>query len=381
MKIGLILPAFSASDRDWAIPVLLTLVRALAARHDVRVFPLRYPFTARPYVVDQAAVFPIGGGNARGAARLPLLRRAMATVVRAHHTEPFDVLHALWADEPGFVAVAAGHRLGIPTVVSLAGGELVHLRDIGYGGQASRLNRWLARVALRRATHVTAGSTTLAHLTARHVPHRRPTLLPLGVDTELFTPAATPGRSDGPRLLHVAALVPVKDQATLLRACSLLTRSFPGLHLDIVGEGPLRSDLDALGARLGIGDRITFRGAVAHDCLPALYRAADLLVLSSRYEAQAMVVLEAAACGLPVVGTAVGMLPDLGPAARTVPPGHPAALAAALRDVLADPAQRHAMRRAALEAVASRYTMAHTVAALEKIYQTPRCPCPPHDRA
>src|SRR5690606_14736253 len=97
MKIGLILPAFSASDRDWAIPVLLTLVRALAARHDVRVFPLRYPFTARPYVVDQAAVFPIGGGNARGAARLPLLRRAMATVVRAHHTEPFDVLHALWA--------------------------------------------------------------------------------------------------------------------------------------------------------------------------------------------------------------------------------------------------------------------------------------------
>jgi len=377
MNIGLILPGFSASEQDWAIPVLLALARALAARHDVRVFPLRYPFTTRPYVVHQAAVIPIGGGKTRGTARLPLLRRAMTTVVQAHRTKPFDVLHAFWADEPGFVAVAAGHRLGVPTVVSLAGGELVHLRDIGYGGQASRINRWLTRVALRCATHVTAGSMTLARLVARHAPYREPTLLPLGVDTELFTPAATAPQSDGPRLLHVASLVPVKDQATLIRACSLLARSFPSLHLDIVGDGPLRSDLEALATRLGLGERITFHGDVAHDGLPALYRAADLLVLSSRYEAQGMVVLEAAACGLPVVGTAVGILPDLGAAARTVPPGHPAALAAAVRDVLVDPAQRQTMRRAALRAVASRYTLAHTVAALEQLYRTATSRCPP----
>lgn len=379
MKVGLVLPGFSTSEGDWGIPALLALARDLATRHDVWVFPLRYPHTTHPYAVHRATVHPIGGGEARGLARLPLLWRAVSAVARAHRGQPFDVLHAFWSDEPGFVAVAAGRLLGIPTVVSLAGGELVHLPDIGYGGHASRLNRWLTRIALRGATHVTAGSSTLVQLAARHAPGRKVRLLPLGVDTARFAPAAAPRRSGGLRLLHAGSLVPVKAQRTLLRAYAQLARSFPDLHLDIAGDGPLRADLEVLATSLALADRVTFHGAVPHDRLPDLYRAADLLVVSSRYEAQGLVALEAAACGLPVVGTRVGILPDLGPAARTIPTGDPAALAAALAEVLADSAGRDAMRQAGLAAVESHYTLEHTVTALERLYRsatTGSCPAP-----
>ncbi|MDI3339973.1 MAG: glycosyltransferase family 4 protein [Sphaerobacter sp.] len=369
MKVGLILPGFSASETDWCIPALLALVRELAARHDVRVFPLRYPHTTRPYRVHGARVVPLGGGDTRGLARLALLRRALAAVALAHRRERFDVLHAFWADEPGFVAVAAGWRLGVPAIVSLAGGELVHLPDIGYGGAASRLNRWLVGIALRGAAHTTAGSRAVIRLAAPHVPRGTVSLVPLGVDTARFAPATPRRQGEETRLLHVGSLVPVKDQAGLLRACALLAGEYPALRLAIAGDGPLRPRLEALVAELGLAGRVTFQGAVAHDHLPALYQAADLFSLSSRYEAQGLVALEAAACGLPIVGTAVGCLPDLGPAARCAPPGNPQALASALRAVLSDPAERERLRRAGLAAVAARYTLAHTVAALEELYR------------
>ena len=135
MRIGLITPGFSASETDWCIPALLALVRELARHDEVEVFTLRYPHRRESYHVYGAAVHAFGGGLAAGVSRLALLGNAMASIVRRHRRRPFDVLHGLWADEPGFLAVAGGRLLGVPSVVSLMGGELVGLRDIGYGGQ------------------------------------------------------------------------------------------------------------------------------------------------------------------------------------------------------------------------------------------------------
>ncbi len=135
MRIGLITPGFSADENDWCIPALLDLVRELSSRHDVYVLTLRYPHERRRYQVYGATVHALGGATAAGFRRLPLMTRAIAALGRAHRQAPFEVLHGLWADEPGFLAVRAGRLLGVPAVVSLLGGEMVAFPEIGYGGQ------------------------------------------------------------------------------------------------------------------------------------------------------------------------------------------------------------------------------------------------------
>lgn len=373
LKIGIVIPGFSASEDDWCIPAQLNLVRRLSCEAEVHVFPLRYPHHRRPYAVYGAVVHPQGGAETGGIGRVPLLLRTLRSVVVEHHRRPFDVLHAMWADEPGFVAVTAGRLLKVPAIVSLLGGELVRFPDIGYGGQLSYINQWLIRFALHGAVCVTAGSPHLRELARPHVNPEQLQLMPLGIDTDLFQPVCGENTSarlvEGDiKLLHVASLVPVKDQATLLRATALVVERVPGAHLHVAGEGSLLSSLRRMAQSLGIAGHVTFHGAVSHDCLPAYYRAADLCVLSSRYESQGMVTLEAAACGRTTVGTAVGLLPELVPQAQVVPVGNAQALAEAVLAVLKDRQRLAALNQAVLAAVEARYTLQHTVAQLNELY-------------
>jgi glycosyltransferase involved in cell wall biosynthesis len=124
----------------------------------------------------------------------------------------------------------------------------------------------------------------------------------------------------------------VKDQATLLRAFALFQQSNPTAMLHIVGQGPLRSDLEQSAVELNLRERVCFRGEVDHASLPSVYRAASAFVLSSRHEAQGMVALEAAACGAPTVGTRVGVVPEL--TSSVAPIGAADALAGALAAAL-----------------------------------------------
>jgi glycosyltransferase involved in cell wall biosynthesis len=367
MKIGIVVPGFSATESDWCIPALLSLVRELGKDHRVRVFALRYPYKRASYPIYAATVEAFGGAGARGLARLPLLMRAIAAIRREHRREPFDVLHAFWADEPGFVAVRAARALGVSSVVTLLGGELVSFPEIEYGGRRSRLNRFLAATALAGASRVTAGSTSLASL-AR--PRAEPSILPIGVDLDRFRPGeALPSLLAGKtRLLHVASLVPVKDQRTLLRAFARVSRAVPDSALNVVGSGPLEGELRSLSKALGIERRIVFHGAVAHDQLPSYYRSADLAVMSSLHEGQEWVTQEAAACGRTTVGTRVGVVADLVPATIAVPSGNPEALASGILDALSDRTRLRARGLLARSEVVARYSLSGTLKALTSLY-------------
>jgi glycosyltransferase involved in cell wall biosynthesis len=374
MRLGLVVPGFSADQTDWCIPAVRDLVRELSGRHDVHVFALRYPHRVSRYQVDGATVQSFGGALARRGARLRLLARALAAIMAEHRRQPFDVLHGLWSDEPGLLAVAAGARLGVPPLVSLMGGELVGLDDIGYGGQLGLANRTMTRQSIRRAARVTAGSSYLQGLAGSQPGGDRILRIPLGVDVRRFHPhagddAVIPLLAGHPRLLHVASLVPVKDQETLLRALSLLAPRMPGAHLHIVGDGPLLGHLRRLAAALEITDRVTFHRAVPHDHLPAYYHAADLCLLSSRHESQGMVVLEAAASGRATVGTAVGILPELAEPSQIVPVGDAHALADAVVGLAQDPEALALAGQAALERVSARYTLDQSVAELCALYR------------
>jgi len=374
LRIGLIVPGFSAEEADWCIPALRDLVRELARRHEVHVFALRYPHRRGSYRVDGAMVHAFGGALARRGARARLLTRAFAHIRAEHRRRPLDLLHAFWADEPGLLAVTAGRVMGVPSLVSLMGGELVGVPELDYGGQLNLVNRTMTRHVLRRAGHVTAGSEYLCRLAASRFGHSGVARLPLGVDTRRFHPnlGAREGlilEGAGPKLLSVGSLVPVKDQETLLKALARVVPRFPAVRLHLVGAGPLRGPLERQAADLGISGEVTFHGSVPHDRLPAYYRAADLCILSSRHESQGMVVLEAAACGRATVGTAVGILPELAPPAP-VPVGDARRLAEAMATLLEDPAAVHLSGRLALERVSEGYTLDRSIAALCSLYGT-----------
>jgi len=151
-----------------------------------------------------------------------------------------------------------------------------------------------------------------------------------------------------PLLLAVGALTPQKDHRSLLAAVARLQPRHPQLTVLLLGEGFLRPELEARRAALGL-DRTVLMPGFRRDVAAAM-AAADLFVLSSDNEGQARVLAEAAASGLPAVATDVSGTRSLvqdGATGRIVPPADPAALAAALDELLADPAARTAMGRAA----------------------------------
>ena len=153
----------------------------------------------------------------------------------------------------------------------------------------------------------------------------------------------------------MASLNQVKDQGSLLHALAALAGSGLNFTVDIVGEDILHGATQELATQLGLATRITFHGFLPQPRVRELVQAADLLVISSRHETGPLVLLEAAAVGVPAVGTAVGHIAEWSPqAALAVPVGDPPALAQAIAAVLADEQLRlrlatGAQRRATLE--------------------------------
>lgn len=362
MKVALLLPGFSSHERDWCIPVLLDYVRVLSQAHEVHVFTLRWPERQARYRVFGADVRALGGAPRLGARAVGLWARATRAIAEEHRRAPFDVLHAFWADEPGWVAALAGAWLRVPVVLSVAGGELVSLPDIDYGLQLLPGRRALVGWLLRRAHTVTGGSDYVLAQARRQLPPRRHHRLcraPLGVDLERFRAPVNRAYIPCRLAINVGALFPVKNHALLLRVAARV----PGLTVQVAGEGPLLVALQAQASALGIAERVSFLGPVDHGALPDLYGAAGLFLQASRHEAQGMAVLEAAACGVAPIGTPVGVLPELG-----LPAADEASLAAALQELIADPARRSAVAQSARERVAAEFSLPVALNRFERLY-------------
>jgi glycosyltransferase involved in cell wall biosynthesis len=337
MRIALVVTGgVDESARERVIPLLLAFIERQAARHEVHVYVLRYHERPRTYSLLGATVHDLG--------RPEGIRRqyaALARAVRQHG--PFDVIHGYWALPAGLTAVLVGRRLGIPSVVTLASGELVSMPDIHYGLQQRPKQRIAVAATLRLASRLTVSSQYMHRLARPY--SANPDVIPVGIDTRQYEPPAV-RRNGPPRLLHVASLNRVKDQPTLLAAFRDVVEQVPDVHLDIAGEDTLGGSIQTLAAGMGLESRVSFHGLLATEALVPLYRQATLFVMSSRHEADGAVALEAAACGLPIVGTTVGYLADWSPdRAVAVPPCQPKLLAAAIVDALRDPARMATIAR------------------------------------
>jgi colanic acid/amylovoran biosynthesis glycosyltransferase len=215
-------------------------------------------------------------------------------------------------------------------------------------------------------------------LAALGAPEDRVALLPMGVDLGRLEAAPRPPPAPGElRLLTVARLTEVKGVEFILRALAL-ARGHPGIRCTVAGDGPLRAPLAALAAELGVASRVDFIGGVSQEEAVGLYARAQAFVLASivtdsgEEESQPVVLAEAQACGLPVVATAIGGVPESvapGGSALLVPPRDPGALAAAFIQLCEHPERWAAMGRAGRALVETRFDRAKLRDELAQLYR------------
>jgi glycosyltransferase involved in cell wall biosynthesis len=253
-----------------------------------------------------------------------------------------NVIHAHWFVPQGIVAVLVGRILGIPVVLTAHGGDVYGLRG--------RLLDAVRKAVASRCEAVTVVSRDMAANLPKVTSRRgeRPKVMPMGVDTQRFSQEPERREDSGQTVLFVGRLARKKGVEYLIRALPTVLACHPTARLLVVGDGPCRGELEALSSQLRLLDRVHFAGAQPPATLPRFYQSSRLFVgpsvvtRSGDTEAFGLVFAEAMAAGLPVVGTAVGGIPEVVIAGRTglvVEPQSPGSLAAAINRLLDSPAE------------------------------------------
>jgi len=259
----------------------------------------------------------------------------------------YQAVHAFQVGHSAAAAVLTGRLLGKPVFLHLSGG--------GSGGDVGRHVKtpwgWMFLCLCRLASRIIVLNARMQReLKVIAYPAARTVCIPNGVDSDCFRPHAERlrlrrelGLPEGPVVLYTGRISPEKGVEVLVRAFAQL-RSPASPALCILGDGPARQRIERLVRGLGLQGAITLLPARA-DILP-WYQAADVFVMPSFHEGMSNSILEAMACALPVVATAVSGTAELvrhGESGLLVPPGDPASLAAALDDLLGDPGRARDM--------------------------------------
>lgn len=293
------------------------------------------------------------------------------------HGRP-DIMHAhFWMS--GLAALRAADATGVPMAQTFHALGTVKRRHQGAEDTSppSRIADE-ARIGQRADVIIATCTDEVAELQRSGVDTTRTRVVPCGVDTSLFRPGEHSERNTalGPLLLTVARLVPRKGIETAIRALAHL----PTARLLVIG-GPdraeLASDLEAarlmrIAGSLGVMGRIRFAGSVAHDRMPTAYHACDVVVASPWYEPFGITPVEAAACGRPVVGSAVGGLLDTVVHEKTgllVPPRDPDALAIAVARITSSPRMSRNCGVRAAERAHERYAWPRIAEQTEQVFQ------------
>jgi D-inositol-3-phosphate glycosyltransferase len=291
-----------------------------------------------------------------------------------------SVVHAhFWMS--AWASAEAARRLGLQLLITFHALGTVKRRYQG-PSDTSPLNRIRVETAVAGAADgiVATCADEVRELGLMGVPASKVSVVPCGVDLEHFSPATgrsapgvVPDRACRYRLVSVGRLVPRKGYDTTIEA---LTR-LPETELLIAGGADATPDpehdrLATVAERLGVADRVRLIGQVARTDMPALLRSADLIVCSPWYEPFGIVPLEAMACGVPVVASAVGGMLDTvvdGVTGAHVPPRDTVALAEVIGSLLQTPSRRAELARAGLARVRSRYSWDRVATDTAAVYQ------------
>ena len=274
-------------------------------------------------------------------------------VRRLQRTFDFDIMYVQWAYPDAFGSYLISKVLRKPIVIKVVGSDINHHTQFF-------LRRKMIALALKGSQKVIAVSAALADKVVKlGVLRENVLVLPSGIDLDQFksrdihdSRSALKLAKDGKIILFVGNLLEVKGVSYLIEAFGFLAQERPLLRLVLVGNGHLSSVLARQTERLNLSDRIHFAGQQPHDKIPLWLGACDLLCLPSLNEGTPNIILEALACGKPVVATHVGGIPDIIQSSDLgilVEPQNSEALGSALKAALDSPWDPETLRKRAAE--------------------------------
>jgi teichuronic acid biosynthesis glycosyltransferase TuaC len=215
----------------------------------------------------------------------------------------FDLIHCHGLYPDGFVAAKVAQYARVPLVM--------HIHESGFQKSYRKYNRPVRHV-MGQADKLIAVSKfqyqTITAVADEFAGKMR--VVYNGIDTEKFSPSASASAGKSARMIFVGNLIEGKQIDILIRAIDRLKTRFP-LTLDVYGSGPMQKQYQRLTQQLNLTHLVKFMGHIENDVLAEILKNYNLLVLPSRYETFGVVLIEAMACGLPVVATAVGAVPEI----------------------------------------------------------------------
>ena len=311
----------------------------------------------REFALMCTAGFPEPWAFSERAHRLLRQRRDDFDIVHDNQSLGTGVLKMMRDGWP--VTATIHHPITVDRDLDLAHAEGVRRRV--------SLRRWYGflrmqmRVAPRIPRVVTVSSSSRRDIAAQMgVPTEHMTVVPIGVDENLFRPRPEIARVPGRLMTTASADVPLKGLTILLDALAKVRVERPDAHLVVIGRLKEGSAVPALIDSLGLDGAVAFVSGVTDERIVELYAEAQVSVVPSLYEGFSLPAAEAMACGVPVVATTGGALPEVvgpdGESARTVDPGDPSQLAAMILEVLDDESQRRRLSESGRARVLERFT-------------------------
>jgi colanic acid/amylovoran biosynthesis glycosyltransferase len=292
------------------------------------------------------------------------------------HQRP-SLMHAHFGIE-GVYALSVAAGLKIPLVTTFHGFDATLATYAMLGSPAYFRYPLLRRKLARRGDLFLCASAFIRQrLLAMGFPEARTHTHYIGVDCQAIQLRAD--SEERPVILHVARLVEVKGTRYLLRAFAALARRYDGIQLVIIGDGPLGRQLQALATSLGMRDRVEFLGALPHADVLSWMRKSAMLVLpgvrtsTGREEGLGIVLLEAAATGLPIIGSRVGGIPECildGSTGFLVPECDEHALSERMAELLEDPVKRRQLGIAGRALIERQFDIDRQTEVLEKFYDS-----------
>lgn len=263
-----------------------------------------------------------------------------------------DLLHAHYATEPTAAACELALELGIPFTFTAHGYDITRRPPVDLAARASRA-----------AAVVTVSRANARHLVEHFgVPAERIRVVPCGVDVDRFRPNGGPASPAS--IVCVARMSPVKNLGLLLDACAMLRKRGLEFRCALVGDGRVRVELEAARSSLRLEDTVDFVGPATQAQVLSFWQHASVAALTSHREGMPVSLMEAAACGVPAVATAVGGVAELVEDEVTgllAPPGDARAFAAALERLLTQRDLAARLGAAARERVQERFSLAGEV--------------------
>lgn len=273
-----------------------------------------------------------------------------------------DILHAHYASGYGTLARLCGYK---PLLLSVWGSDVYDFPE------GNRLKEYTLRKNLASADRISSTSHDMKKQTEKYVNPKLPIeVIPFGVDKNLFRPQ--PIRDENKITIGmIKRMVPVYGPKYLVEAFSLIYNKYPNSRLILVGGGQQEKELKQLADKLGITERCKFVGSIPHKEVPKWLNQFDIYCAPSILESFGVAVIEASACGLPVIVSRVGGLPEVvqeGQTGLIIPPKDVNALVQALDTLIKNKKNRMEMGKAGVEFVQQHYDWEDCVDKMEKLY-------------